>query len=59
MNKDLQAEIDNWRADYLHLGHEMGEIVNEQQDKIISLSQENKRLKREIWNMRQTKRRRR
>lgn len=58
MNKDLQAEIDNWRADYLHLGHELGEIVNEQQDKIISLSQENKRLKREIWNMKRTKGRR-
>ncbi|MCW1037006.1 hypothetical protein VYH85_10905 [Streptococcus anginosus] len=59
MDKDLQAEIDNWRADYLHLGYELGEIINEQQDKIISLSQENKRLKREIWNMKQTKRRRR
>lgn len=59
MNKDLQAEIDNWRTDYLHLGYELGEIINEQQDKIISLSQENKRLKREIWNMKQTKRRRR
>ena len=57
MNKDLQAEIDNWRADYLHLGHELGEIINEQQDKIISLSQDNKRLKREIWNLRKTKRR--
>ena len=57
MNKDLQAEIDNWRADYLHLGHELGEIINEQQDKIISLSQENKRLKREIWNIKKTKRR--
>ena len=32
MNKDLQAEIDNWRADYLHLGHELGEVINEQQD---------------------------
>ena len=59
MNEELQAEIDNWRADYLHLGRELGEIVNEQQDKIISLNQENKRLKREIWNMKQTKRRRR
>lgn len=59
MNKDLQAEIDNWRADYLHLGHKLGEIINEQQDKIISLSQENKRLRREIWNIKQTKRRRR
>lgn len=57
MNKDLQAEIDNWRADYLHLGYELGEIINEQQDKIISLSQENKRLKREIWNIKKTKRR--
>lgn len=59
MNEELQAEIDNWRADYLHLGYELGEIINEQQDKIISLSQENKRLKREIWNMKQIKRRRR
>lgn len=55
MDKNLQAEIGNWRADYLHLGHELGEIINEQQDKIISLSQENKRLKREIWNLRKTK----
>lgn len=59
MNKDLQAEIDNWRADYLHLGHELGEIINEQQDIILALRQENKRLKREIWNIKQTKRRRR
>ena len=57
MDKDLQAEIDNWRADYLHLGYELGEIINEQQDKIISLSQANKRLKREIWNLRKTKKR--
>lgn len=42
----------------MNLGRELGEIINEQQDKIISLSQENKRLKREIWNMKQTKRRR-
>ena len=42
----------------MNLGRELGEIVNEQQNKIISLSQENKRLKREIWNMKQTKRRR-
>lgn len=57
MNEELQAEIDNRRADYLHLGHELGEIINEQQDRIISLSQENKRLKREIWNLRKTKKR--
>lgn len=52
-------EVENrWRNKYMALGRELGEIVNEQQDKIISLSQENKRLKREIWNMKQTKRRR-
>ena len=48
-----------WRKYYERLCHNLGEIVNEQQDKIISLSQENKRLKREIWNMKQTKRRKR
>ena len=37
MDKDLQAEIDNWRADYLHLGHELGEVINEQQDIILAL----------------------
>ena len=42
----------------MNLGRELGEIINEQQDKIISLIQENKQLKREIWNMKQTKRRR-
>ena len=57
MNKDLQAEIDNWRADYLHLGHELGQIINEQQDTILALRRENKRLKRKIWNLRKTKRR--
>nr|DAG23835.1 MAG TPA: GTPase-activating protein [Caudoviricetes sp.] len=52
-------EVENrWRNKYMNLGRELGEIVNEQQDKIISLSQENKRLKREIWNMKRTKRRR-
>ena len=59
MDKDLQAEIDNWRDDYLHLGHELGEVINEQQDIILALQQENKRLKRENWNLKQTKRRRR
>lgn len=47
-----------WRKRYLELCYELGEIINEQQDKIISLSRENKRLKRENWNLKQTKRRR-
>ena len=57
--KLLEEEIAEWRRAYIHLGEELGQIINEQQDKIISLSRENKRLRREIWNMKQTKRRRR
>lgn len=58
---EVQCYEDNayWRKRYQSLCYEMGGIVNDQQDKIISLSQENKRLRREIRNMRQTKRRRR
>ncbi len=58
MIEELQAEIAEWRRAYAHLGEEFGQVINEQQDKIISLSQENKRLKRENWNLKQTKRRR-
>ena len=59
MIEELQAEIAKWRRAYAHLGEEFGQITNEQQDKIITLSLENKRLKRENWNLKQTKRRRR
>lgn len=57
---DRQDYEDNayWRQRYLDLFYELGEIVNEQQDKIISLTNENRRLKRENWNLKQTKRRR-
>ncbi|ETD97652.1 hypothetical protein U758_07895 [Streptococcus mitis 27/7] len=55
MIEELLAEIDNWRADYIHLGREMGQIINEQQDIILKLQNENKRLKRENWNLKKTK----
>lgn len=42
-------------SDYLNLAIEYGEIINQYQDKIVTLQQENKRLKREIWNLRKTK----
>ncbi len=35
-----------------------GEIINEQQGLILALKRENKRLKRENWNLKKTKRRR-
>lgn len=57
MEQELLDEIDRWRSEYTHLGHELGEVINEQQDRILTLSQENKRLKRENWNLKRTKRR--
>ncbi len=58
MIEELLAEIDSWRADYMHLGRELGRIINEQQDVILKLQNENKRLKRENWNLKKTKGRR-
>ena len=45
MIEELHAEIDNWRAEYMHLGREMGQIINEQQDIILKLQNENRRIK--------------
>ena len=42
-------------SDYLNLAIEYGKIINQYQDEIVSLKQENKRLKREIWNLKKTK----
>ena len=58
MIQELHEEIDNWRAEYMHLGIELGEIINDQQDVILKLQNENRRLKRENWNLKKTKGRR-
>ena len=42
-------------SDYLNLAIEYVEIINQYQDKVVALQQENKRLKREIWNLKKTK----
>ena len=55
MIQELHEEIDNWRAEYTHLGIELGQIINGQQDIILKLQNENKRLKRENWNLKKTK----
>lgn len=55
MIEELQAEIRQWRSDYIHLGRELGEIINEQQDIILKLQNENRHLKRENWNLKKTK----
>lgn len=59
MDRERYEDNAYWRKRYLELCYELGEIINEQQDKIISLTNKNGRLKRENWNMKQTKRRRR
>lgn len=53
-------ELDSrWRNKYMNLGRELGEIINSQQDRILSLSQENNKLKRENWNLKKSKGRKR
>ena len=41
MIQELHEEIDNWRAEHMHLGRELGEIINEQQNIILKLQNEN------------------
>ena len=55
MIEELLAEIRRWRSDYIHLGVELGEIINNQQDIILKLQNKNTRLKRENWNLKKTK----
>lgn len=59
MIANLLEEISEMRDRYFELGKELGEIINDQQNKILALQAENKRLKRENFNLRKTKRRRR
>ena len=58
MIEELQAEISKWRRAYAHLGEEFGQIIDKQQDTILALRRKNKRLKRENWNLKKTKGRR-
>ncbi|MGQ7395742.1 hypothetical protein ACTGYH_08185 [Streptococcus suis] len=57
MTEELLDTIRQLRCDYFHLGQELGEIINEQQDLILALKRENRRLRREKWNLEKTKRR--
>ena len=55
MIQELHEEIENWRAEYINLGRELGEIINDQQNIILRLQNENRHLKRENWNLKKTK----
>ena len=39
----------------MNLGRELGEIINGQQDRILSLAQENNNLKRDYWYLKKSK----
>ena len=58
MTRERYEDNAYWRKRYLELCYELGEIIDDQQDTILSLQAENKRLKRENWNLKKTKRRR-
>ena len=55
LENDFEQSYYDRTSDYLNLAIEYGKIINQYQDKIVSLKQENKRLKREIWNLKKTK----
>lgn len=55
LEEDYEKAYYSRTSDYLNLAIEYGEIINQYQDKIVSLKQENKHLKREIWNLKRTK----
>ena len=55
MIEELLAEIDNWRTEYMHLGIELGQIIDDQQNIILKLQNENRRIKRKNWNLKKTK----
>lgn len=57
LKDDFEQSYYDRTSDYLNLAIEYGEIINQYQDKIVSLKQENKHLKREIFNLKKTKRR--
>ena len=59
MDREHYEDNAYWRKRYMELCYELGAIINEQQDKIISLTNANRRLERENWNLKHNRGRRR
>lgn len=55
MEQETYNVDSHWRNKYMNLGRELGEIINSQQDRILSLAQENNKLKKELWNLKKSK----
>lgn len=51
MDREHYEDNAYWRQRHLETCCELGAIINEQQDKIVSLMNKNKRLERENWNL--------
>lgn len=58
MTRERYEDNAYWRKRYSELCYELSQIIDEQQDTILALRRENKRLKREEWNLKKTKGRR-
>ena len=59
MEQEIYNVESRWRNKYMNLGRELGEIINSQQDRILSLARENTKLKKELWNLKKSKGRKR
>ncbi|WP_343092725.1 hypothetical protein [Streptococcus salivarius] len=57
MEQETYEVESRWRNKYINLGRELGKIINSQQDRILSLAQENAKLKRELWYLKKSKKR--
>lgn len=55
MERETHEVESQWRNKYMNLGRELGEIINSQQDRILSLAQENRKLKKELWKPKKVK----
>lgn len=55
MDREHYEDNAYWRKKYMELGYELGAIIDEQQDKMVSLINKNRRLESENWNLKKTK----
>ena len=55
MDREHYEDNAYWRKRHLETCYELGAIIDEQQDIILKLQSENRRLKRENWNLKKTK----
>ena len=58
MDREHYEDNDYWRKRYMELGYELGAIIDEQQDKMVSLINKNRRLESENWNLKHNRGRR-